>query len=101
MTAALLLFQRLIVRPMKREPARTALTVFAVALGVAVVVAIDLAGDAATGSFRSSLETLVGDAGYEISAVGGVDEKLLARLAALPFPLQFSPRIEGDRKSVV
>jgi putative ABC transport system permease protein len=95
LTAALLLFQRLIVRPMKREPVRTALTVFAVALGVAVVVAIDLAGDAATGSFRSSLETLVGDAEYEISAVGGVDEKLLGKLVSLPFPLEFSPRIEG------
>ena len=95
MTAALLLFQRLIVRPMKREPLRTALTVFAVALGVAVVVAIDLAGDAATGSFRSSLETLVGDADYEISAVGGIDEKLLGKLASLPFPLEFSPRVEG------
>ena len=70
MTAALTLFIRLIVRPLGREPGRTALTIFAIALGVAVVVAIHLAGNAATGSFQSSLETLTGDADLEISAVG-------------------------------
>ena len=43
------------------------LTVLAVALGVAVVVAIDLAGDAATGSFRASLETLTGQDGFRDS----------------------------------
>ena len=90
-----LLFYRLMVRPMGREPVRTVLTTVAVALGVAVVVAIHLAGEAATGSFRSSLESLTGEADYEISAVGGVDEKLLAALAALPHPFQFSPRVEG------
>ena len=37
---------------------RTALTIAAVALGVAVVLAIELAGEAAAGSFRSSVETL-------------------------------------------
>ena len=95
MTAASILFVRLIVRPLGREPVRTALTIFAVALGVAVVVAIHLAGSAATGSFQSSLETLTGDADYEISAVGGLDEKLLAALQALPHPLRFFPRIEG------
>ena len=42
---------------------RTALTVLAVALGVAAVLAIELAGDAAAGSFRSSMETLIGKRG--------------------------------------
>ena len=46
------LFYRLIVRQLRAEPARTALTVLAIALGVAVVLAIDLAGNAATGSFH-------------------------------------------------
>ena len=106
MTSASVLFVRLIVRPLGREPVRTALTIFAVALGVAVVVAIHMAGSAATGSFQSSLETLTGDADYEISAVGGLDERLLAGLQALPHPLQFFPRVEGyawlapDRVSV-
>ena len=94
--ASLILFSRLMVRPLWREPLRTMLTVFAVALGVAVVVAIELAGEAATGSFRSSLESLAGDADLEISAVGGLDEQLLGELAALPYPIRVAPRIEGS-----
>ena len=93
--ASLLLFFRMIVRPLAREPVRTALTLFAVALGVAVVVAIELAGVAATGSFRSSLESLTGKAEYEITAIGGLDESLLGRLASLPYPIRFAPLIEG------
>jgi len=90
----LLLFYRLIVRPMFHEPVRLALTVLAVALGVAVVLAIDLAGNAATGSFRSSMETLAGDMDLEIVASGGVPESVLAILATQPDPLRLSPRIE-------
>ena len=89
-----LLFERLILLPLLREPVRTSLTVFAVALGVGVVVAIDLAGQAATGSFHSSLESLAGRGGLTITATGGVDEWLLGKLARLPYPLEFSPRIE-------
>src|SRR5438874_1757069 len=94
MKARWLLFKRLILLPLLREPPRTALTVFAVALGVGVVVAIDLAGRAATGSFHSSLESLAGGGGLTITATGGIDEMLLGKLAVLPYPLQFSPRIE-------
>jgi putative ABC transport system permease protein len=89
------LFARMIGPPLRAELLRTALTVFAVALGVAVVVAIRLAGDAATGSFRSSLETLSGKAQLEIVTVGGVDEALLGRLVTLPYPLEFQARIEA------
>ena len=94
--ASLVVFYRLMVRPLKREPARNLLTIVAVGLGVAVVVAIHLAGEAATGSFRSSLETLAGDADLEISAIGGLDEGLLADLVSLPYPFQFAPRIEDS-----
>ena len=94
MTPYLLLFYRLVVRPLRREPLRTGLTALAVALGVAVVLAIELAGGAAAGSFRSSVETLAGDADYEVTAAGGVPPEALARLAALPHPLELRPRIE-------
>jgi putative ABC transport system permease protein len=90
----LLLFYRLMVRPLFREPARTGLIVLAVALGVAVVLAIDLAGNAATGSFRSSLETLAGDNELEIAASGGVPEDVVEKVASLPYPVRISPRIE-------
>jgi putative ABC transport system permease protein len=90
----LLLFYRLIVRPLLDEPVRTALTVLAIALGVAVVLAIDLASTAAAGSFRSSMETLAGDNDLEIIASGGVPESVVGTLAALPYPVRMSPRIE-------
>jgi putative ABC transport system permease protein len=91
----LLLFYRLIVRPIFREPVRTALTVLAIALGVAVVLAIDLAGNAAAGSFHSSMETLAGDNSLEITATGGVPESVVGTLASLPYDLRVSPRVEG------
>jgi putative ABC transport system permease protein len=90
----LLLFYRLMVRPLFREPLRAGLIVLAVALGVAVVLAIDLAGNAATGSFRSSMETLAGDNDLEIIASGGVPEDVVATLASLPYPICISPRLE-------
>jgi putative ABC transport system permease protein len=82
------------VRPLLAEPVRTALTILAIALGVAVVLAIDLAGTAAAGSFRSSMETLAGDSDLEIIASGGVPEGAAGTLSALPFPVRISARIE-------
>jgi putative ABC transport system permease protein len=92
--ARLLLFCRLMVRPLLAEPVRTALTILAIALGVAVVLAIELAGTAAAGSFRSSMETLAGDSDLEIIASGGVPEGAAGTLSALPFPVRISARIE-------
>ncbi len=90
----LLLFYRLLVRPLFREPVRSALTLLAIALGVAVMLAIDLAGTAAAGSFHSSLETLTGNADLEVTASGGVPERLVGTLATLPYALRAEPRIE-------
>src|SRR5579864_1182612 len=88
------LFYRLIVRPLLREPWRAALTVFAVALGVSVVLAIELAGGAAAGSFRSSLETLSGNTNLEVIAAGGVPEQVVGALARLPYPIKIHARVE-------
>jgi putative ABC transport system permease protein len=93
--ANLLLFYRLMIRPLASEPVRTALTVLAIALGVAVVVAIQLAGNAAAGSFRSSMETLAGGNDIEIVAAGGVPEEVMGALSALPYPVRWSARIES------
>lgn len=88
------LFRQLILRPLRRDLTRTILTLLSIALGVAVVIAIELSADAATGSFASSLTTLVGKVDYEITANGGVDENYIAKLAALPMHARFSPVIE-------
>ena len=86
---------RLIVRPMVTDPVRALLTVAAVALGVAVIVAVDLASEASMGSFRSSLESLEGSARYEITQVGGIPETVYGELVRLEEPLAFSPRMES------
>jgi putative ABC transport system permease protein len=91
---ALTLFHRLILRPLRRERLRTSLTIGAVALGVAAVVAIELAGEAAAGSFHSSMETLIGRADFEAISIGGVAPETLTRLAKLPYALTLHPRIE-------
>jgi len=82
------------VRPLFREPVRTLLTILAIALGVAVVLAIDLAGGAATDSFHSSMETLAGDNNLEVTTSGGVPENVAGTLATLPYSIRVSPRIE-------
>ena len=94
MPGSLSILWRLMIKPLKREPVRTALTIFSVALGVAVVLAIDLAGEAATGSFHSSLETLSGEQNFEITATGGVPDEIAGKLAALPYDWQITPRME-------
>jgi putative ABC transport system permease protein len=89
-----LAFYRLMVRPLFREPVRTSLTILAIALGVAVVLAIELAGRAAAGSFRSSMDTLAGENDLEVRASGGVPEGVVGTLATLPYSIRVSPRIE-------
>jgi putative ABC transport system permease protein len=92
--ARLRIFYRLIVRPLFHEPVRLSLMVLAVALGVAVVLAIDLAGNAAAGSFHSSMETLEGRNELEIVAAGGVPEHVFGDLSTAPFPIHVTARIE-------
>src|SRR5262245_65315321 len=88
------LLRSLILRPLRRDLLRTALTILSVALGIAVVVAIDLAGNAATGSFQSSLQALTGKTDLEILANGGVDERVMGTLSALPIDAKFAPLLE-------
>ncbi len=92
----LFLFYRLMLRPLQQEPVRALLTVLAVTLGVAVVLAIDLAGAAATGSFRASMETLAGDNDLEVIASGGVPEAVVGTITTLPYSIRVSPRIEDS-----
>lgn len=71
------------------------IAVLSVALGVAAVLAIELAGDAAAGSFHSSMETLLGNAAFEVIAGGGLPPQTVARLATLPYPIEVHPRMES------
>ena len=88
------LIRRFVIRPLRADPMRTGMTMLAIALGVAVVVAIDLAGDAAVGSFQSSVTSLLGKVDFEITANGGIDENVMAKLTALPVNANFAATIE-------
>jgi putative ABC transport system permease protein len=88
------LARRFVLRPLRKEKLRSGLTILSVALGVAVVIAVDLAGDAATGSFQSSMTSLVGRVDYEVTANGGVNERVIAKLTALPVNATFAAVIE-------
>jgi len=90
----ILLLHRLILRPLWADRGRTTLTMLSIALGVAVIFAMDLAGEAAAGSFKSSMETVSGQDDIEILATGGLPATVLAQLSLLPYPLKYSPRIE-------
>ena len=75
------LFSRFILRQLRREPARAAATVGSIALGIAVVVAIQLANAASLRGFTTALDAVSGRTTLEILAPGGgVDEARLTEL---------------------
>jgi putative ABC transport system permease protein len=75
---------------------RTALSLLSVALGVGVVLAIQLANRAAIGSFQDSLREVSGSTNLSILAPNGIDELLLPRLTELLGPeVKISPVLES------
>jgi putative ABC transport system permease protein len=79
------LFARYHVRDLTRNPLRTALTLFGVALGVALVLAIQLSSQSAVGQFRQSMATLAGSANLEVVSQTSdrFDESVLNQLSWL------------------
>ena len=69
-------------RDARRHPWQWILAVLGVALGVAVVVAVDLANHSASRAFGLSLEAVSGKATHQIEATGpgGLDETLFTHL---------------------
>lgn len=89
------LLQRTSLRHVARHPGRFALTVLGVALGVAVVVGIDLAVESARQAFRLSTETVAGRATHRIEAGSqGVDEEVFRRVR-LGASVPVAPVVEG------
>ncbi|HEX9160812.1 MAG TPA: ABC transporter permease, partial [Thermoanaerobaculia bacterium] len=76
-----MILRALVLRPLLHEKLRTSLTVLGIAVGVAVIVAIQLANQSALRAFRESVDAVAGRANYQIVADAGVlDENLLLRL---------------------
>jgi putative ABC transport system permease protein len=91
------LFSAFILRRLAQEPIRASLSVAGIALGVAVVLAIQIANHSALAGFRAALDTMAGKTSLEITGAGvGVDERALASLGWLREWGDVSPVIEGD-----
>ena len=68
-------------RYLTRHPWQTWLSIVGIALGVAVVIAVDLANESARRGFRLSVEQVAGPATHQIqAAAGGIPDATYARL---------------------
>jgi putative ABC transport system permease protein len=91
------LFSRFILRHLATQRLRAAATVFGVAVGVAVIVAIRMANASSVAGFEDALEAISGRASLEIVGGGaGLDETRLAELDWLGELGDVAPIVEGD-----
>jgi putative ABC transport system permease protein len=96
------LFRHFILRPLAADQVRTATTVIGVALGIAVVIAIQLTNASSIRGFETALETVAGKTAVEIIGAGtGVDESRLPELSWLQEFGVVSPVIEGTAALVI
>ena len=91
------LFRQFILRPLVADKIRTATTIVGVALGIAVVIAIQLTNASSVRGFETALETVAGKTGVEVIGAGtGIDETRLPELGWLREFGVISPVIEGS-----
>ncbi|MGE0042762.1 MAG: FtsX-like permease family protein [Vicinamibacterales bacterium] len=91
------LFRQFIVRRLGTDRLRTATTIAGVALGIAVVIAIQLTNRSSVAGFETALEVTAGRTSVEIVGPGtGIDETRFADLTWLRDFGVASPIVEGD-----
>ena len=90
------LFRAFIARNLRRQPLRSAATISSLAVGVAVVVAIQLANASSVRGFSTALDALAGRTSLELTAPGGLDEVRLTDLGWLREYGLVSPVIDAD-----
>ncbi|HWQ34763.1 MAG TPA: FtsX-like permease family protein [Blastocatellia bacterium] len=96
------LFRQFILRQLMQERLRSAATILGIALGIAVIIAIQLTNASSLRGFATALETISGKTSLEIVGAGlGLDEMKLAGLGWLREYGQVSPVIEGDARAQV
>ncbi len=94
------LFRQFILRHLAAEKLRSAGTVLGIALGIAVVIAIQMTNASSLRGFEKAIETVSGKTSLEIVGVGiGFDELQLNQLNWLREYGQVSPVIEGDAQA--
>jgi putative ABC transport system permease protein len=90
------LFRQFILRRLVQDRARTATTIAGIALGIAVILAIQLANASSVRGFDTALSTVAGRTSIEIVGPSGIDETLLPSLGWLREIGTVAPVIEGD-----
>jgi putative ABC transport system permease protein len=96
-TAAAALFTALVTGYARANVLRAAVTVIAVALGVAAFYAISLANATAVASFAKSVDVIADRVNLQVFAIGrGFDERTLLRVQAIPGVRLASPVVEGE-----
>lgn len=84
------------VRHLLRHPAQLALALLGLALGVATIIAVDIATASSGRAFELSMEAVNGAATHAIrGGPGGVDELLYVRLKTSGTPIALSPVVDG------
>ena len=79
-----------------RHPWQLALTLLGICVGVAVMVAVDLANESSRAAFRLSMDTINGEATHQIvQGPAGVDETLYVRLRLKEGIRSIAPVVEG------
>jgi len=87
-------FAALIWRPLRRDLGRTLLSLLAIALGVAVVIAIRMANRSAVLSFQQTTQNLAGGADLLITGPAPLPAELLARLIPLSGEAECLPYLD-------
>ncbi|MCC7010113.1 MAG: ABC transporter permease [Acidobacteria bacterium] len=91
------LFRWFILRRLVHERLRSATAVLGIALGIGVVVAIQLTNASSLRGFQAALDTVSGRASLEIVGTGvGLDETRLAEIAWLREFGDVAPLVEGE-----
>ena len=95
------LFKLFILRHLATERLRSLTTVLGIALGIGVVIAIQLTNGSSIRGFEAAAASLAGDTSLQIVGSGlGVDERRLSELLWLEELGQLSPVVEGDVRAV-
>ena len=90
------LFRAFIARNLRQQPLRSTATIASLAVGVAVVVAIQLANASSVRGFSAALDALAGRTSLELTVPGGLDETRLTDLGWLREYGLVSPVIDAD-----
>ena len=91
------LFRAFVIRNLRQQPLRSVATIASLAVGVAVVVAIQLANASSVRGFSTALDALAGRTSLELTVPGvGLDETRLTDLGWLRAYGLVSPVIDAD-----